>query len=573
MWNIKIERIRVLKSISRKIAFIAGIAIVLTSLILIIIMSVATYQSQVDGVGKDAMMAAISISAFLDGDMAEEIIEAGEILPEYEEEYARQKRLLDNTLADLMEHDAIYLYVMTPVNDDGVSYYYMSAEDKEEPIEFFAPEDAYEVFDAELFDNVIAKGETYSGGIYESEGYGLCLSGYAPLYNSDGDVVAGIGLDFSAEHIANEVISFIIICATGALILILIELFVIAGLIKTIVAKPVKEVADYAKAVSMGDTSLDITVSGNDEIAELKKSFSELVAGTRLQADEIEEIAAGNLTANIEKLSERDTVGNSMQKMEKSLRELITKIRDRAARVTAHSSELDISCEDLSGNAAKGIDAVTSLRATADKFLAEIDIIAEKTDAAAKNELSTKTLTEQGYDKMKELRTAVEDIRDSGVKIESVIKLIDDIAFQTNILALNASVEAARAGEHGKGFAVVAGEVRNLASKSAQAAKDTQDLITMTVTKAVEGVTVCNETTAFFDKISANVTGSNEEISKLEAEIRALDSNITDINENIAGISEIMTSNNTQIKAITDMSIELKEISESLNEQTNRFKV
>ncbi|MDR0943027.1 MAG: methyl-accepting chemotaxis protein [Ruminococcus sp.] len=562
-----------MKSISQKITLIAGVAIILTSLILIIIMSAATYQSQVDGVGKDAMMAAVSISAFLDGDMAEAIIEAGEVLPEYTEEYEKQKLLLDDALAKLMDHDAAYLYVMSPVDEDGISYYYMSAEDGEESVEFFSPEDAYEVFDAELFDNVIAKGETFSGGVYESEGYGLCLSGYAPLYNSKGDVVAGVGLDFSAEHIANEVISFIIVCGVGAIILIIIELIAIAGLIRSIVAKPIKEVTDYAKAVSMGDTTVDIVVSGNDEIGALKKSFSELVSGTRLQAAEIEEIAAGNLVTTITKRSDKDTIGNSMQKMEKSLRELIAKIRDNAVSVTSHSGELDNSCEDLSGNAARGIEAVSNLRATADRFLTEIDGIAEKTNTAAKKELSTKTLTEQGYAKMTELQTAVEDIRDSGVKIESVIKLIDDIAFQTNILALNASVEAARAGEHGKGFAVVAGEVRNLASKSAQAAKDTQNLITVTVNKAVEGVSVCNETSEFFDKISENVTTSNEEISKLATEIRALDENITDIESNIGSISDIMNANNSQIHAITEMSTELKHISEDLNEQTNSFRV
>jgi methyl-accepting chemotaxis protein len=519
------------------------------------------------------MMAAISVSAFLDGDMAEEIIAAKEILPEYEQRYAEQKQKLDDTLARLMDHNAAYLYVMTPVDDDGMSYYYMSAEDAEESIEFFTPEDAYEVFDAELFDNVIAKGETFSGGIYESDGYGLCLSGYAPLYNSKGDIVAGVGLDFSAEHIANEVISFIIICGAGAVILIIIELIAIAGLIRSIVAKPIKEVIGYADAVSKGDTAVDIVVSGSDEIGTLKKSFAELVTGTRQQAAEIEEIAAGNLVTDITKRSDRDTIGNSMQKMEINLRRLIAKIRDNALRVTSRSTDLDMSCEDLSGNAARGIEAVKHLGATADKFLTEIDIIAEKTGIAAEKELSTKTLTEQGYAKMKELSEAVEDIRESGVKIESVIKLIDDIAFQTNILALNASVEAARAGEHGKGFAVVAGEVRNLASKSAQAAKDTQNLITVTVDKALEGVSVCNETSEFFDKISENVTASNEEISSLAREIRALDANITDISDNIASISDIMTSNNTQIGSITEMSVELKQISESLNEQTNSFRV
>jgi methyl-accepting chemotaxis protein len=571
----KENRAEKMKSISKKITLISGVAIVFTALMLIIISSITTYQTQIDSVGEKAEMSAISISAFLDGDLAEKIIssanETGELPPEYKDAYNLDKQNLDQALAELMKGDAVYLYVMTPVGDDGLTHYYISAEDGEEPLDFWSEEDAYEVFDAELFDNVIAKGETFSGGIYESEGYGKCLSGYAPLYNSKGDIVAGVGLDFTAEYITSEVQSFLFICIIGAVVVLIIELILIAQVIKKIVTKPIAQVTEYAKIIATGNTDIIIDTNGNDEIAELKKSFAELVESTKQQAEGIEQISEGNLRTDIQKRSNADTVGNSMSKMEENLRGLISKIRDNSIAVTSQSDSLDNDCEEFSQTIQESINAVSDLKTTAENFLEEINAIAEKTNAVAKNDMKTMEVINNGRTKMNDLSDAVLEIKESGEKIEAVIKLIDDIAFQTNILALNASVEAARAGEHGKGFAVVAAEVRNLAAKSANAAKDTQELISITVDKAVAGVAVCNETSVYFDKISGTVDNLNKEIFALSEEIRSLDTHINAINDDISNIGGFTEQNGESIRRITDMSLQLKQISHDLNSQTEIF--
>jgi methyl-accepting chemotaxis protein len=562
-----------LKSVSGLITLISAIAVAFTALVITTISSVMNYYNEVDLVGQSAQMTAMGVASFIDGDMAEEIIALGEIPEDKQALWEKQKANADVALKKLETENAIYLYVMSPIDEDGNTHYYISADDRDGWIPFWTEEPA-DTFDAELFDIVIGEGEYFHGGIFESGDYGLCLSGYAPVFNSAGEPVAGVGMDFAADAVIGKTIQFIIISAGSAILLLIIEIILIAYIVKKRISVPVRELTGYADAVAAGDTTVEISpIIRRDEIAVLKKSFMDLVKFTKIQADEISRIAAGDLTTQIEVRNQKDTVGNALSDMEKSLKTLIGKITLYAESISAGANELDNTSAQFSENAENSVRLVADIKNTVDEFLSEINAIAAKAEDEANAGLKTTEITLEGRRKMEELSAAVTDIKVSGEEIGSVIKLIDEIAFQTNILALNASVEAARAGVHGKGFAVVAEEVRNLAAKSAGAAKDSQNLITVTVEKAAAGAAVCLEAESYFDKITDSVKSENEGILSLSKEIRTLDSKLSSIGRDIDTISGIMNANAESTKSVSELSLKLKETSENLSEQAGVFKL
>ncbi|MDR2600479.1 MAG: methyl-accepting chemotaxis protein [Oscillospiraceae bacterium] len=236
------------------------------------------------------------------------------------------------------------------------------------------------------------------------------------------------------------------------------------------------------------------------------------------------------------------------------------------------------SANQISDGSQSLAQGTTEQAASIQELSSSISEVSEKTKSNANMASKAAGLTDtirnnaqKGSRQMKDMITAVDEINEASGKISKVIKVIDDIAFQTNILALNAAVEAARAGQHGKGFAVVAEEVRNLAAKSAEAAKDTSSLIENSIEKANLGVSIAGETSTSLVDIVNGVNESNELVSVIAKSSEEQSVAISQINIGIDQVAQVVQQNSATAQQSAATSTEMSSKAKLLKEMIDAF--
>ena len=336
---------------------------------------------------------------------------------------------------------------------------------------------------------------------------------------------------------------------------------------------PLRTVAHYTDSLALGDVYFDVVKDRHDEIGEIQENFQKLVKVNRQQAELIQRISEGDLTSNADILSDKDVVGVSLDKMIDSLNSLFMEINDSTIQVSTGSKQVADGAQDLAQRS-------TEQAASIDQLSGSIAVIAERTKAneemaarAAELAGTIMTSAEKGSQQMDEMTAAVREINDASHSISKVMKTIDDIAFQTNILALNAAVEAARAGQHGKGFAVVAEEVRNLASKSAEAAKETGAIIENSIEKAELGSRIAGETAASLAKIVSGISESNQLITEIARSSGEQSEGIMQINTGIDQVAQVVQHNSATAEESAAASEQMSGQSDILEGLLSRFRL
>ncbi len=385
------------------------------------------------------------------------------------------------------------------------------------------------------------------------------------VYNSEG---AKARMEQNKQIASTASTTMIFVIFIGVIAAIALGLF-----ISRIISKPIGKMVEAADRLALGDVDVNVDVESKDEVGKLAESFNKMIENIREQAYVVEKMAAGDMTVQIKIKSDKDLLGKKLSEMLETNNEVLGSINSAAEQVAAGAKQVSDSSMQLSQGATEQASSIEELTASLEEVSAQTKVNAENANQA--NELAeiAKTNAEQGNKQMGDMLNAMEEINSSSANISRIIKVIDEIAFQTNILALNAAVEAARAGQHGKGFAVVAEEVRNLAARSANAAKETTELIEGTIKRTENGTKIAKETAEALNKIVGDVTKAASLVKDIAVASNEQASAIAQINQGIMQVSQVVQTNSATSEESASASEELSSQAEFLRKSVARFKL
>ncbi|MCC8024692.1 MAG: methyl-accepting chemotaxis protein [Clostridium sp.] len=355
---------------------------------------------------------------------------------------------------------------------------------------------------------------------------------------------------------------------------------VLGTYIARLISRPIQACSDRLVLLSKGDFKSPVPIpDSTDETGIMLSSMNHMVEVTQKIIEDIDSvlgrIADGDLTVqtSAEYIGDFQMIKRSILSIRDSLNNTMGDIDRAAEQVSSGSDQVSSGAQTLSQGAAEQSSSVEELAATINEASAGIKKSAENAVEVSGMVSEVGQQVTQSNEQMKRMMEAMENISDSSNKIGNIIKTIEDIAFQTNILALNAAVEAARAGEAGKGFAVVADEVRNLAGKSAEASKNTSELIEASVHAVENGQVIAKETAGTLMTV---VEGSGKIIERIQdiaekSELQAR--SIGQITIGIDQISAVVQSNSATAEESAAASQELSGQAQVLKELVSRFRL
>ena len=356
---------------------------------------------------------------------------------------------------------------------------------------------------------------------------------------------------------------------------------IIGGLNDTLdaVVEPIGAALSVLQAMEYGDLHTKMEGEYNGDYAVIKTTMNETIQNIDNYISEISnvltEIAKGNLNLSITADYRGDfvVIKDSLNNIITTMSQVMGEISVSAEQVSSGARQVSDGSQTLSQGSTLQASSIEELTASIAEIAAQTKKNAVSAGQAHELASTVKVNAEQGNEQMQDMLSSMVAINDSSINISKIIKVIDDIAFQTNILALNAAVEAARAGQHGKGFAVVAEEVRNLAARSADAARETTELIEGSVRKVEAGTKIANETAAALNEIVSGIEKAADIVGEIASASNEQASAIAQVNKGVEQVSDVVQNNSATAEESAAASEELSGQAELLKQMVGRFQL
>lgn len=341
-----------------------------------------------------------------------------------------------------------------------------------------------------------------------------------------------------------------------------------------------REIEHLVQSVKEGDLSHRISLVGKhgftQVVSENMNNLTDTIETAFSDINRVmEAMAAGDMTSAItnEYQGVYAECKNNINDTTAKLSEFVQQIRDAAIFIDSSAQEMASGNNNLSHRVEQQAASLEETAASMEELASTVKHNAENTQQANQVVDSARQLAEKGGDVVKSAIAAMQEINESSNRIAEIISVIDEIAFQTNLLALNASVEAARAGEQGRGFSVVATEVRNLAQRSADAAKQSNELIQNSVQKVRAGTSFVNETGAALNEIVESVARVGDLVAHIAGASAEQTAGIDQVNLAVAQMDDITQQNAALAEEAAASAMAMSEQSGNMTKLINFFKV